>query len=158
MKSFEKFLTWALSNNWQIIENVSLEYNPPPAYRGRIGYFEDIIKKYNRIANPKLTTWFVVSECINNTEPDSFSWDEFKKISLNGCIDEIGKNKVEQWWDKHFPIIMSVENGLYEYYTIDATSGRIGYAFEPFFEEEEIVAEGLDDFLNKIISEEIVLS
>lgn len=157
MKAFENFLEWALSNNWQIVENDSSEYKPPSVYREKIGYFEDIIKKYKRISNAKSTIWLVVSECIYNTDPESFSWDEFKKISLSGCIDEDGKKSVVQWWDRHFPIIMSVENGAYEYYAIETISKKIGFSFEPFFEEEEIVAESLDDFFNKIIREEIVL-
>ncbi len=157
METFDNFIAWALNKDWQIIENDRSICKPPQVYTGKIGVFESIIKKYKRFANPKLTTWLVLSECIDNTDPNSFSWDEFKKISLGSCVDESDRQRTLKWWDGHFPIIMSVENGFYEYYSINTETGGIGYSFEPFFEEEEIIAETLDDFFNKIINEEIIL-
>lgn len=151
MNLFYEFLDWAKKRNWNIVENNGLICNIPAIYKEQIGDFENIIKKFKMISNSKLTTWFVVAECINNTDNDKFSWNEFMNISIDSCMDENEKNAVENWWRYHFPIVMSVKNGFYECYTIDTIEKKICYSSEPFFEEEEIVADSLTDFLKKIM-------
>lgn len=150
MDMFYEFLDRAKRSGWNIEESGEQVCHIPAVYEGRLGEFEDIIKKFRAISNPRSTAWFVVAECINNTDDNKFSWNEFMKISMESCMDEDGKNAVEDWWSCHFPIVMSVGDGFYECYTLDTNEGKICYSSEPFFEEEEVIAESLDEFLGKI--------
>ena len=49
---------------------------------------------------------------------------------------------------------MSVGNG-YEYYAIELDSGIIVSGFEPEFEEAETVADSFDEFLEKLMNNEL---
>lgn len=151
MNLFYEFLNWAKKRDWNIVESDGSICHIPTVYKEQLGDFEDIIKNFKMISNPQLTTWFVVTECINNTDNTKFSWNEFKNISVESCMDENEKSEVENWWHYHFPIVMSVKNGFYECYTIDTIDKKICYSSEPLFEEEEIIAENLNDFFKKII-------
>ena len=51
---------------------------------------------------------------------------------------------------------MSV-GGDYEYFAIDTENGNVVQGWEPEFEEAEVVADTFEDFIRKVISDEILL-
>ena len=60
------------------------------------------------------------------------------------------------FWNRHLPIYRSVK-GKYSYYAIDTESGKIVCGYEPEYEDASIVADSFEDFIDKIISGEIIL-
>lgn len=70
--------------------------------------------------------------------------------------DQEWKEEITAWWDKHLPIIMSVDDG-YSFYAIDLTDAKecIVKGYEPEFEEVEKVADSIEEFLDLIMSNEI---
>ena len=61
-----------------------------------------------------------------------------------------------KFWVRHLPIYRSVE-GEYSYYAIDTESGKVVCGYEPEYEDAAIVADSFEEFINKIISGEIIL-
>ena len=63
---------------------------------------------------------------------------------------------MKEYWDKHLPIVMSVEDG-YAYYAINTDTGTVVEGRGPEFEEPSVVAESFEAFINKMIAGEIRL-
>ena len=107
--------------------------------------------------NAEENVWFL---CINDyleDDEDSFKWNEFETISLDAADDENElANGIKNYWNKHFPIIMSVKNN-YEYYAINIENKKIVYGYEPEFEESKIIANNFKELLDKIMKGEIKL-
>lgn len=83
-------------------------------------------------------------------------WSEWERISLESAEDEEWKKEIREFWDIHFPIVMSVKDS-YSYYAMSMENGAIMYGCAPEFEECETVAESFDDFVEKIVDGEIQL-
>ena len=76
-------------------------------------------------------------------------------ISLDAADgDDDFISEITDFWNNHLPIIMSVGNG-YEYYAIEIDSGVIVFGFEPEFEEAETVADTFEEFLEKLMNNEL---
>lgn len=184
MSCFEQVIQILNKEGWTIRGVKEKKYEIPQIYRGKIFEFEDIANKYDVIVNPDDTVWFVIgehlkcdadvalknkilggyedtesgltaSDIINSSEKLPFLWDTFKNISI-GASEDNGVTE-QKWWDKHFPFIMSVKDGYYEFYSVNVDDGSIEYGTEPMFEDTETVAASFEDFWNKIISEKIEL-
>ena len=151
MSGVEAFLKYAEKNGWILEKNGSGKYHLPEIYHKKIGDFEKIISEYKCIRNKDNTTFFVLGEtlCDETETSQGFSWDTFKKISLGACDGENEVNEVKQWWDSHFPVVMSVACG-YEFYSLNTLNGSVEWSCEPMFEEAVKAADSLDDFFEKI--------
>jgi hypothetical protein len=160
MDIMEKFIKRITENNWTItVNNQSINllpdeilkrYNIPNAYKN---FLERIEKCINKDENK----WFL---CINDymeKGEGEFRWNEYEIISIESAEDDNEwKNKIIDFWDSHFPIFMGVE-GEYEYYAINIKDGSIIKGYEPEFEEVKKVAESFEEFIELIISGELIL-
>ncbi|MCI5752023.1 MAG: hypothetical protein MR038_05995 [Oscillospiraceae bacterium] len=156
MSGFEKFLEWAEKHGWRIEECAEGEsYDIPEVYRGKLGEFEDIIKKYRVISNPGYTAWLVLGSSLSDTSPDSaeITWDYYKSISIDAADGDDELNAVNQWWDRHFPFLLSVDYG-YEFYAVNTEDGSVVYACEPMFEDGEKAADSIDEFFAGVVKGE----
>lgn len=154
MNSFEKFLRFVKEKGWTIEKADGKGHMLPEVYRGKTGYFEEIADKYSNIINSYENVWFSVGDTLEDEkENDTFRWDTFKNISLLSTED--GGKTEREWWDRHFPFLLSVRSGEYEFFAINTDDGSVEYGFEPMFEETEKVADSLDDFFEKAVSGEL---
>lgn len=116
--------------------------------------YEDFLHSFSVLANTSDTTWFNSITDFNETYPDSaFKWNEFELQSLE-AFDGDSENQeiVRDFWNKHLPIILSVNNG-YSFFAIavsDENFGKIYFGEEPEYEEVELVANDFTSFIEKL--------
>ena len=78
--------------------------------------------------------------------------------SLDPQSIEYSENSIDiiSFWNKHLPIFLSVD-GEYSYYAINTETGEVVSGYEPEYEDTTIAAEDFSIFIDKIISDEIIL-
>lgn len=160
-KKYSEFIRWAKKNGWDIIEKYEYELNLDSGIMFRFkeipqGYLE-FLKMVKQCITPNEKTWFICEDEYNNNSDIPFKWNEFETLSLEAAEkDEEWKSEITAWWDKHLPIVMSVNNG-YSFYAIDLTNdiGAIVQGYEPEFEEVEKIANNLEEFFELIMSNAI---
>ncbi len=114
--------------------------------------FIEFLETISECVSPDSKSWLLcISDYLGISE-SSFKWDEFEQLSLEVADDEEWENEIKEFWDKHFPIYVSVRNG-YEYAAIclgKENFGKIVFGGEPEFEEIEIVSDSYEKFLRKL--------
>ncbi len=159
----EKFKLWLTENEWVIECNLH-KYNYENnkvlnEYKNLPEGFVSLLEEYNNISSKDDTTWFICGKDYLDESDDAFRWNEFELMSLEATDgDEEWKHKIQAWWKEKLPFIMSVKGG-YSYYAIDLedNEGTIIFGREPEFEDAIIVAKDFDDFIDKLVNNEIVL-
>lgn len=149
-----RFIEWAEKNGWKIVMNeeaVSLPDEITSRYAIPEKWY-DLISKLEICENSTAETWFLAPRDYLPRE-EGFQWNEFEKQSLEWTD---GDESVKAFWDKHLPIVMSVE-GEYSYYAVNTDNGSIVHGCEPEYEEAETIADSFEDFITKIISGDISL-
>ena len=95
--------------------------------------------------------WFLTADYFADT------CSQFEDISLEAADgDDEWTGSVKAFWDKTLPVVMGV-GGDYHYYAIDLETGEVVEGWEPEFEETSVVAGSFNEFLEKLISGEIIL-
>ena len=158
------FIEWLKKSNWEfklkednffiLPDDVLNRYKEIPK-----AYLE-FLKIFRECVSPDEKTWFLCEDDYENMT-SAFKWNEFEIIGLEAAredSDEEWEKEIKEWWDSHFPIIISVKNG-YAFYAIDMSTdtGEIVYGIEPEFEETEKVAENIQDFFRLVVENKIVL-
>lgn len=154
----DAFLQWARENGWAIVEND----------RGDVRLNEDFLARYKNIPADYLQFLTAVSECVapdeqtwflceqeyngsNGSSNAEFSWDEFERLSLEAAEgDEAWMAEITAWWDRHLPIVLSVDGG-YSFYAVELATGAIVHGAEPEFEEVDVVAPHLEAFYDYLM-------
>jgi len=150
------FEEWARKNNWKIVKQTkSLPQEILDRYGNIPKAWLDFIEGYGSIMNSEENIWFLTAESYYPKSEDEWRYNEFELISLDAADgDDDFISEITDFWNNHLPIIMSVVNG-YEYYAIEIDSGVIVSGFEPEFEEAETVAGSFDEFLEKLMNNEL---
>lgn len=155
----EEFLTYMKEQGWNIELNEGRETHLPKVieekYTNLPQQWLDFFITVKSIVNNDDTTWFLCNGDFDVQEEDAFRWNEWELVSLESAEGDVEwENEIKEFWNNHFPIIMSVKDG-YSYYAISIKSGSIVQGEEPEFEECEIVADSFEEFLRAIINEKI---
>ena len=112
-------------------------------------YFE-FLKTVKRCINKDETVWFTCFEHFEKPfDEEGFNLNELELISLNSAENDEEYQKVKSFWDKHLPIIVSLD-AEYSYYAI-RDDGNIVCGYEPEFEETEVIADSFKDFIKSHI-------
>ena len=158
------FIKWLKNSNWEfelkednsftLPEDVSNRYKEIP-----IAYSE-FLKIFRKCVSSDEKTWFLCEDDYKNTA-SAFKWNEFEIIGLEAAredSDNVWEKEIKEWWDCHFPIIISVKNG-YAFCAIDMgiNKGEVVYGIEPEFEKTEKIADNLQEFFRLIVEKKIVL-
>ena len=155
----ERFIEWARAHKWEI--KTSPEPVPLPGHIvKRYGIPEKwyaFISKFTVCEDADAFRWFLTPNDYQPREDgcqwNGYKWNEFELQSLEWCGDD---PDIISFWDKHLPIVYSVD-GECSYYAIDTESGKVVKGYEPEYEEADAVADNFEDFIEKIISGEIML-
>lgn len=152
-----QFLSWAENHHWHITirtDNANLpaeitsRYSVPPEWLG-------FIENFTCCSNSADTKWFLIFE--DFSADSAFRWNEFELQSLESADSDTDlKNQITSYWNKHLPIILCVD-GEYAYYAIDTDNRNIVFGCEPEYEDPVLIADNLEQFLQKIIAGEIIL-
>lgn len=158
----EKFLQWAARNGW----NIAYDENSHSLNNEILLRYPDIPAEYRNFMDglsccctADETTWFLTAKDYEPQPEDHFQYNEFEQISLDAAKgDDALLFTITQFWNQHFPIMISVANG-YEYHAISLNSGKIITGYEPEFEDSaDHVADSFEDFLQKIMDRDDILS
>jgi len=68
-----------------------------------------------------------------------FVWNEWEVQSLDATSAVADRARIVTFWDKHFPLLMSVRSG-YAYLAVEKDSLAIVEGTEPEFEESRLIA------------------
>lgn len=152
-------IEWAEKNGWRsepLTERRDIADHPILSkYRLPIGYI-GFLNGFSRLESGDEQSWFLFPDDFrDDADPSGFAWNEFERISAEAALDDCQAAEVREWWSRHLPILMSVRGG-YSFYAIETDGGRVVQGAEPEFEEAWEVAECFEDFLEKIVSGEIV--
>ena len=154
------FLDWANKNNWKIRVTDEI-FTLPNTVTERYSVSNDwldFIKGIEICTNNEQNKWFItISDYSTKYDENSWNWNDFEIMSLNAAEDDLEwQDEIKEFWNTHFPIFIDVE-GDYSYYAIDTDSGEIVQGYEPDFEDCFTVAETFEEFISKIIFDEIIL-
>lgn len=156
-----EFIKWTKENNWDVTEKIEyslmLEAEVSSRYKEIPNEYLEFLTMIKQLISPNEKTWFICENEYNNKSDIAFRWNEFEELSLEAADDDDEwKMEITSWWDKHLPIVMSVDEG-YLFYAIDLDidKGSIVKGYEPEFEEVEKVANNIEEFFNLIMLNEI---
>lgn len=158
----ENLINYLKENGWYITSNdsfVDVSNNDVLKHFENLSpLFIKLMANYKKIISKDETVWFLCLDDYNDSSESAFKWNEFELLSLEATAgDEQWEKEIREWWADKLPIILSV-GGEYSYYAIDAgKDGAIIYGYEPEFEEEDVVADNFEDFINKLINGVITL-
>lgn len=163
MISIKEFIEWAKVNCWDIKVSgncvVNLCNEVTERYKSIPYEYFEFLKQVKQCISCSEKSWFLCEEEYNGKSDIEFKWNEFEILGLEAAEDDIEwKNEIQKFWDRYFPILISVDNG-YSFYAIDMESenGTIVYGSEPEFEEVDVVADSFIEFLEIIVNGKIEL-
>ena len=157
---FKEFYDWASKKGWRIEEQSDII--PLPSiinnrYSNIPLSWKDFISRLTLCCNQSETVWFLTPNDFLQKPEEQFQWNELELQSIESADeDQEIKEYVISYWDKHMPIIMSVD-GEYSYYAINMENGNVVYGYEPEYEESTIAAANFNSFIEKVMAEEIIL-
>ena len=160
----EEFLAWARGKGWTVEER-PVPLSLPEGLTARYPVPEDYRRFLERVllcSGPMETEWFLCEEQYRQEDPDAMRWNECEELSLAAArdlMDPEEEARVRAFWDGVLPFFLSVGSG-YEYYGFDllgryGPAGCVLHGWEPEFEEPEVFAAGLPEFLARIAAGEV---
>lgn len=128
----------------------------PPIVRTRYRAIPDELLKAivstAEMVSPDEKAWFLCFPDYSDTSNSAYKWDEWEIQSLETAADDTKwQSEIRQFWDNHFPFLMSVKSG-YAYYAVRISDGAVVCGEEPEFEEVTEVAPSLAEFMSKLQS------
>ena len=156
----DKFLNWAKENGWTVEESTESQTLPTAVaerYPDLPAEWYEFTEYLKNCADASDTVWFLMMDGYSPKDENEWQYNEFERISLEAADgDERWTEQIQNFWNGHFPIVMSVRDG-YAYYAIRIADGSVVSGAESEFEETEVAAESFGEFLQKVISGEIQL-
>lgn len=108
------------------------------------------LEQFSVFATNDDTAWLLTISDFTETSDSAFRWNQWELDSIEAARDDVEWTQdIRAFWDRHFPILMSVRNG-YKYLALRKEDGRIVGGAEPEFEETEVVAESIDELLQSL--------
>lgn len=155
----EQFLSYMSAQGWK----PETRPNPPlpkwitDRYHNLPDLWLQFIATVSELFSGDETTWFLCAEDYDTRLDHAWRWNEWEMLSLESAEgDQAWTDEITAFWDRHLPIVMSLENG-YSYYAISMEDGTVVYGSEPEFEACEPVASSFEEFLQKVKNGSIVL-
>ncbi len=150
----ERFIEWANNAGWTVErydEPVSFPEGVLARYKNIPEEWFKFIENFKIIRNATDDVWFLTDYYFADTHSD------FEDISLDAAEgDDAWIKEIKEFWDKTLPVVMGV-GGDYHYYAIDLETGEVVEGWEPEFEDPYVRAGSFNEFIEKIISGELVL-
>ncbi len=104
-------------------------------------------------SSPGETAWLLTAPDFLGTSDSAWQWNAFELMSLEFSGDDSDqRDDVVAFWDKHFPVLLSVKTG-YSYFAVsleDSDFGSVVHGFEPLFEDCVPEAPDFSAFLSRL--------
>jgi hypothetical protein len=135
---------------WQIIRSekrLTLPLNIQSRYDWVPSSHRGLIEEVELAHSPDDAAWLVTAADLAGTSGTTFRWNEWEKQSLRAAReDESWRRHITQFWDAHFPVIMTLRSG-YAYFALERVSLNIVYGCEPEFEAVISIASSTPELL-----------
>ncbi|MFY9826113.1 MAG: hypothetical protein WAM82_32405 [Thermoanaerobaculia bacterium] len=113
----------------------------------------DFLMTLEACFNPGETAWMLTAPDFLGTSDGAWQWNAFELMGLEFAGDDKEqRDKILAFWDKHFPVLLSVKTG-YSYFAVsleDNDFGSVVGGFEPLFEYCEHEATDFSAFLSRL--------
>lgn len=119
------------------------------------GALTEWVGAFSRLTSADGAVWFLSADDYRgtgtgvgvgtDTDAEAFAWDAFAEMSREAATTGEQLTEVELFWQRHWPILLSVRDH-YCYLAI-RDDGAIVFGEEPEFEEVEVVAGSLAELL-----------
>ena len=157
-----KFLDCLAKQGWKAERNRLSTGRLPAAvqerYPGLSREWLELLAKVKRLVRGDERAWFLCAPDYAPREEDEWRWNEWELLSLEGAEgDPSWQEEIREFWDRHFPFFLSVDEACYAYYAIDRRDGSVVWGCEPEFEVCKTVAPSFQGFLGQVIRGEISL-
>jgi len=162
-KIITDFAYWAKDNGWDVSIKKDEKYILGDAVTNRYPIipfqYEEFLKKITHCVSPNKKFWFLCEDDYRGKSDSAFSWNEFELIALESAENDLQwQNEIKSFWDRFFPICISVNSG-YAFYAIDTLVdvGFVRYGFEPEFDVVSEKISSFERFLELIMKNQIKL-
>jgi hypothetical protein len=109
-----------------------------------------MIEEASIVRSPDERAWLLTSADFHGNE-SAYAWNEWEKQSLEAAdTDEEWRNSIVQFWDGHFPVLMSVKSG-YAYWALEHRNCAVVCGEEPEYEEPSPLARSGDEMLELLV-------
>lgn len=164
-KVFNIFDQWCKENGWTVERRENTKATFPEKVIKRYplaqncDYFK-FINFFDKCLSADEQTWFLCEREYNKESTETeFGWNDMELMGLL-ATEDVKKEykKIESWWNDYLPIVFSTRDG-YSHFSISLCKesfGQIVEGYEPMFEDALVVANSLGEFLEKIMSKDIV--
>lgn len=140
---------------WRIKENLTLTV--PDFIMKRYGVLpKNWLERFGCIelcVAPDEQSWFITPRDMHGASDSAYAWNEAEKQSLEAAQDDTDwVAEISEYWDAHFPVMFSVQNG-YETWVLclsGSDAGKIKQSQEPEYEEGTVVADSLEEFIGMV--------
>jgi hypothetical protein len=112
----------------------------------------DFVCETESVVSPDERAWFQSFPEFNGTSTAKYAWNEWEIFSLQSASeskDPKWAQRITAFWDRHFPIIMSVKSD-YAYIAIEEGDMNCVIGAVPDFEEAGVIACDFGDLLRKV--------
>jgi hypothetical protein len=102
------------------------------------------------------TAWFLCKEDYEGTTESAFRWNEFELMELEWASqdnDTEWQATVKEFWDKHFPFLLSVKTG-YAFFAVSLKEhnfGAVVHGYEPEFPDVSEQSPSFEEFLDCLV-------
>lgn len=145
------------SKGWTVDIKTTPQPSTPEVITLRYGslpqQFASFLSSVQKCINKPDTAWILCDVDYAGRSDRAFTWNEFENISLEAfAADGDDTSEIEQFWDAHLPVAMSV-GSHYAYLALRMADGKVVYGEEPEFEEAKVVAGSFYELLEMLGSE-----
>ena len=110
----------------------------------------DLVSTIRAAVNADETAWILSTADYHGTSASAFAWNEWERLSLSAADDdEKWKGEIRGFWDRNFPLVMSVKSG-YAYFAVERATSAVVVGEEPQFEEPHRIATSVSEFFQMI--------
>jgi len=138
---------------WTIQPGISREPLLPPEvgrrYQRVPAELLAFLEKMDSAFNSYETVWFLCREDYRCADGETFRWNEFELMSLEGGDAEL-REQTRKFWDRHLPFMLCVHSD-YDYLAVSLdprSYGAIVHGCGPDFLETSTVARSFAEFLS----------
>jgi len=121
-------------------------------YPGLPDDYKAFTEECGLIASARDTAWLVTTRVVAGRADVAYAWNEWEVQSLDAADGDVDwQQRITQFWDRHFPVLMSVKDG-YAYCALDLGTFQVVRGEEPEYEATVPIAGSLLELLQLLAS------
>ena len=150
----ERLFELLAARGWKVIVHPEPALHLPADVTSRYPRLPDEVARFlGRIESclsPQEDAWLLGAPDYVKTPEVAFPWDAIEQLVLEACDSEAERTEQVSFWDRHFPIAISVRSD-YDYlaFCLSAEAfGSVVHGYAPEWENPSIVSYSFSEFLH----------